>query len=390
MYSTKIRRWHWLLASVAVLALVASACGDDDDTTDGSAAEDVDDANGEPTNGTGDEASGLEEAREIVEQYSQRPDDLPVSEPIDAEVPEDKTVYFITCGAEVCALEAPIVEDAASILGWDTRVLETDGSPEQINAAWQQVVDDQPDSVIYAATPRSQIGDLMDQAAANGTNIVACCSVDETDDVLRYVISTADQTAELGKIMAAWIAVDAADQGREDPGVLYVDLPDFPILSALKENFEQSMNRFCPGCATESLDIGLANIADAPNQIVSTIRANPDIKYVVFSTDAPFQGTASSLEAAGIEDVTLFGEGPDLATLQNIQSGAQAGSMAFAAYEMMFTLVDALARLEADVDLPDYGPPPNMILTEEDIEATDDLPVLVPDYKERFTEMWGK
>lgn len=406
------RRWTFAIGALTSLSLIAAACGSDDkeagsttaaeptsettaaaaETTETTAAAETTETTAAATEETG-AASGsfndLEGAEALVAQYSEPPTDIPVTVPIEGEIPTGKTLYFIGCGTEYCSLEVDILQQAVDILDWKLESFETDGTPESTTEAWNQAVRDKVDYVVYSATPRSQIGDLMEQAAANGTQIVACCTVDPTDDVLDYVLGNDVQTAGLGLIMAAWVVADAAELGLADPGVLYVDLPDFPILTALGETFESSMASYCPGCAYEKLDLGLADLGGAPDQIVSTLRANTDLKYVVLSTDSPFVGVPAALEAAGLNDIRIFGEGPTSAVLQNIVSGDQAGSMAFAIYENFFTLVDALVRIELGLPTQEADPP-NLILTADNIEDTSKLSPLLPDTVDRFKELWGK
>jgi ABC-type sugar transport system substrate-binding protein len=328
-------------------------------------------------------------AQEIVARYLEAPADIPVTTPIEGEIPAGKTVFFIGCGTEYCSLEVDILQQAVDILGWTLESFETDGTPESTTEAWSKAVRDEVDYIIYSATPRSQIGDLMEQASANGTEIVACCTVDPPDDVLDYVMGDGESTGELGGIMAAWVVSDAAEHGFVDPGVLYVDLPDFPILTALGENFESGIASYCPNCTYQTLDLGLADLADAADQIVSTLRSDPDLKYLVFSTDSPFVGVPAALAAAGMNDIRIFGEGPTSAVLQNIVAGDQAGSMAFAIYENFFTLVDALARMSVGMP-PEPAVPPNQILTADNILDTTELSPLLIDTVERFKALWGK
>lgn len=396
------RRGLAAFAALASLSLIAAACGGDDDDGGGAADSTAAAADSTATTAATDSTAttavsdggdstfnDLAGAQAIVAEYLQPPSDIPVTTPIEGEIPEGKTVYFVGCGTEYCSLEVDILQQAVDILGWNLEAFETDGTPESTTQAWTQAVNDKVDYIIYSATPRSQIGDLMEQAAANGTQIVACCTVDPTDDVLDFVISTAEETGSLGEIMAAWVVSDAAEQGLVDPGVLYVDLPDFPILTALGENFENGVAGYCPNCPYEKIDLGLADLADAADQIVSTLRANPDLKYLVFSTDSPFVGVPAALAAAGMDDIRLFGEGPTSAVLQNIVAGDQDGSMAFAIYENFFTLVDALVRLELGMPL-EPARAPNRILTADNIEDTTQLSPLLPDTVERFKALWGK
>ena len=67
--------------------------------------------------------------------------------------------------------------------------------------------------------------------------------------------------------MAAWVVNDAAENGNDTPGVVYVDLPDFPILSSLADELrEQTYKELCPDCAYDKLAVGLADLQTAQRQ----------------------------------------------------------------------------------------------------------------------------
>jgi ribose transport system substrate-binding protein len=380
------RKGLLLTAMLVVAALVAASCGDDDDSTGSSATTE---AGSGTTAAGGEESDGLTTAREIVAQYSKRPTELGLTTPIEGEIPEGKSVYFITCGAPICEAEAPIINEATDILGWDFKVLSTDGSPQQLQNAWDQVVREKPDVVLYTGTPQSVIATQMEQAAENGTFVSGCCTTDAVGTGgLGYMISTPQQVGELGRIMAAWVVADAADQGLE-PGVVYLDLPDFAILSALGEEFESNFAELCTDCAYEKIDIGLADLASANDRVVSYLRANPDVKYVVMSVDSVFS-LPSALEAAGLDDIRLFGEGAGFANQADIVAGKQAASMIFQAYEIMFAMVDAAARHYAGDEVLESFSPPAWILTKDDIEDPAEVIPAVEDTVAQFTELWGK
>jgi hypothetical protein len=368
------------MSVLAVASLVAASCGDDDDTT-GSTDTTVADG------GSSDDPVAV--AKEIVAEFSQRPTELGITTPIDADIPEGKTVYFVTCGAPICEAEAPIIEEATDILGWELTVLSTDGSPQQLQNAWDQIVREKPDVALYTGTPRSVIATQMQDAADNGTFVSGCCHTDAMGEGgLGYVISTPDQVASLGRIMAAWVVADADEQGLE-PGVVYLDLPDFTILSALATEFESSFAELCPDCKYEKMDIGLADLGTASDRVVSFLRANTDVKYVVMSADSAF-ALPAALSAAGLDDVRLFGEGPGFSNQADIVAGTQAASMIFQAYEIMFAMVDAAARHYAGVDVLESFTPPAWILTKDNIEDPAELQPAVEDVVEIFTELWGK
>jgi hypothetical protein len=382
-----------MIAVLAVFSLVAAACGDDDDSA--GKGEEPDATDQEATDeeapdeeAPDDAANGIDvaAAQAIVDEFSVRPTQIPNTAPISGEIPTGISVYFISCGAPACEAEIPILQEAADILEWEFTAISTDPTaPEQIPAAWDRIVAEQPDYVLYTATPRSQVQTQFDAAVANGTVAIACCTTDPPENGLEYVISTPEQTGELGSIMAAWMVADA---GGEPANAVYLDLPDFPILSALRTDFEAGVAELCEPCGVDVIEFGLADLGTSADQVVSFLRANPDTKYVIQSTDSVFSLPAA-LEAAGLEDIRIFGEGPTSATLADIEAGRMAGTMAFAFWEIMFSMMDAAARHAAGDEL-EFPAPPNWILTAGSFPTGEDTFPLVEDVVDQYKALWGK
>lgn len=390
--SRRPRRGLLFAALLATGGLVAAGCGDDDEasTGDDTATTAAADATSDTAATDGEASSGVAEAAAVVEEFLRQPTSLDLDTPVEGEIPEGLTIYFVSCGSEACTAEVDIIREATDILGWTLEAIVTDGSPQQIQNAWEQVVREAPDGVIYTATPRSQIDRYITQAAANGTAVAACCIVEEPTDGIIWTTSTPAQLGVLSEPMAAWVVDDAAKAGNDQPGVLYVDLPDFPILSSLATAFEENLASFCPDCPFEKLDIGLADIQNASSLVVSALRSNRDLQYVVQSTDGPFVGLPAAIRAAGLDDVRIFGEGPTTANMANIASGDQAATMAFPFYEVMFGAVDAIARFHAGDEVIAGFLPPNWILTADNLPSSSEFFPVVPDVVEHFTELWGK
>lgn len=417
--STRGQRARIVTSAIVVFGLVAAACGgDDDDSSAEATTEATTEDTQEPTapaatepsaeateapvattapaetaetsasaDTAGAEGIDLAAAQAVVDEFSERPTEIPNSAPIQGEIPTDVTAYFISCGAPACEAEIPIFEEATGILGWELVAISTDPTdPTQIPAAWDRVVNEKPEVVFYTGTPISAVQTQFDAAVANGTLPVACCTTDAPGEEtgLLYAISTPEQTGELGRIIASWVVADAAGEPAHS---LYLDLPEFPILSALRTDYVDALGELCEPCTNEVIEFGLADLASASDQVVSFLRANPDVKYVIQSTDSTFSLPAA-LEAAGIEGIRIFGEGPTSATLADIDAGRQAGTMAFAFWEIMFSMVDAAARqLAGDpVELP---APPNWILTAGNFPTGVDTFPLVEDVVDRYKALWG-
>ncbi|MFH5821883.1 sugar ABC transporter substrate-binding protein [Georgenia sp. AZ-5] len=343
-------------------------------------------ANAGSSTGTTDQA-GLEKAEAMVAEYSQRPTEIPNDEPITAPIPEGKRVTFISCGAPACTLEADIVRQATDQLGWSLDVINTDGTPEKVKGAWQQILRTKPDGVIYTANERAVFNDELRQATEMGISVVGCCTTDPVGDGLDFVIGTPEQTEEAGRVMGAWMVARSGGHAK----TVYVDVPAFKILGSIKQGYVDTLKETCPeNCTTDTLEIPITAVGkDVPDRIVSYLRAHPDVKYVAIATESIAGGLPAAMNAAGLNDVVVIGNGPDETTLQYVTSGQREATTAFAYYEEMFSLVDALARKFAGVPMEKEVVVPEWILTEENIPDDTKLFPLVEDNNEQYFELWG-
>jgi ribose transport system substrate-binding protein len=418
------RRRLLLPAILVTGVLIAASCGDDDDssgattaaggatttaaggeaTTTAAGGATTTAAGGEATTtaaggattteGAGGGSEGAARAKEIVDKWIQRPTELGIDTPIDAEIPEGQRIYFISCGVDVCEAEADMATEAAETLGWEVTKLSTDGTPPSVQTAWETVIRDKADGVMFTGTAIPQIQTFINQAVANGTTVVACCisePADKATNGISWTTSTPEQTGELGEITAAWVVNDAAESGDESPGMVYLDLPDFPILTSLAENTEKTFKELCAGCQYDKLSFGLADLGAVNDNVVSFLRSNPDTKYVVTSTAGPFAGLPAAFKAAGLNDIKIFtGSGPSLVNQANIAAGTEAGGMAFAFYEVIYGMIDAIAREKAGVEIQNF-PPPNWILTKDNLPSVDHYFEVVEGSRDFFVnELWGK
>lgn len=383
------------LTAIALTAtLVLTACGgaSTSSSTTSAAAGSGGPASGSPASGSaapGSTAgsSGIEAAQAHVDEATTRPTEINVTTPITKPIPAGKSIIFISCGSPSCSLESDIIKSATDKLGWTLETITTDGSPEQNKSAWQSVVQKKPDAVLYTATDRSTIDAELQAAKAADIFVAACCTIDAPENGINYVIGDAESNRIVGQDLAALTAVNNDGSGS----VLYVNLPVFPILSAVKDAFVSGMSEYCPECGVEEMDLPLSAIGkDAPDKIVSAVRANPDIKTVALSVDAIGIGLPAALRAAGLSDkVYVIGEGPVESTLAEIKEGQRGPTNAFPYYESMYSMVDAVIRHEVGDPVEPRGLPSNWVVTQDTVPETDKLFWLVEDGQEQFFKLWG-
>lgn len=376
-----------LSAVAAAAALVLAACGSSSNGSTSSSAPAPSDSG---STSSSPSADGLAAAQAHVDQATQRPTAITITTPVSKPVPTGKSIIFISCGTPTCAQESDIIKSATDKLQWTLETINTDGSPEQNKSAWDTAVRKKPTAILYTATDRTIIDSQLKAAAAADIFVSACCLVDPIADGINYIIGDATTNAVVGQDLAALAAVNNAGSGS----TLYVDLPVFPILGAVKNAYNTALAEFSPEVKSEVLDLTLASIGkDAPDKIVSAVRANPDIKTVVLSVDAIGIGLPAALKAAGLsEKVYVIGEGPVPSTLTEIQEGLRGPSNVFPYYESMYSMVDAVVRhVVGDPIDPLPGLPSNWVVTKENMPADISTGIfwLVEDGQEQFYKVWG-
>ena len=373
---TALRRPRLLTAAVVTLALGAlTACGST--------------AGGDSGGGTTDKVdqSGIAKAQALYNGYLKRPTQIPNSTPIDKPIPKGKKITFIACGTPSCNLEAAIIKKAADKLGWTFSQIATDGTPEKTKAAWDQIVREKPDGVIYSATPRAGFEAELQQAKKLGIHVTACCTTDPPGNGLDFVIGQPTQSTGVGEAMASWVITTSKGKANS----VYVDLSAFPILAELFKGYSQGMDTLCAACKYDRLDIPITALGkDVTERIVGYLRSHPDTKYVALSVDGALGiGLPAALKAAGLNDIKVVGEGPDTTTLQYISSGQQQASVAFPYWEEMYAQVDALARIFAGVPPEAKTTVPTWVLTKDNLPTDKEIFPVVADMEEQYYKLWG-
>ena len=165
-------------------ALVAVGCGSDDSGSSGSSAQ-----GGGP---------GVEKALSLAEKATTRPTSIGLTAAIGKDVPAGKKIAFISCGVEACEIQGDIIKQGAADLGWTASTIGTDGSPEQLQNAFETALRQGADGVILNAVNRDAVAKQIEKAEQQGVAFVTCCSIEsEGDGILRNVAGK-ENSARIG------------------------------------------------------------------------------------------------------------------------------------------------------------------------------------------------
>jgi ribose transport system substrate-binding protein len=368
---------HSLRSGAAVLfagaALAAAGCGSDSDG--GSAA----------SGGAADVSA----AEQLAQQASTRPTTLQLAKPVGKEIPTGKKIAFISCGVEACEIQGDIIKQGAELLGWTAETIGTDGSPEQLQNAFQTALRQGADGVILNAVTRAVVSKQLEEAEKQGVPFVTLSSVEKTGDGIIANIADTRNSGRIGELLAAKIVSDS----KGDANTLYVNISAFQILKALGDQFESSYKQYCPDCEYGSIDIPITSLGkDAPDRIVSYLRSHPQVNHVVLSvSNALGAGLPAALRAAGLADkVKIIGQSADTQTWQDLQAGNIEAVVPYDYYTVDYLMLDALARHFAGVPVEDQAPPLWMVTADNmPAGATEGLVPVVEDYQAQFKKAWG-
>jgi hypothetical protein len=410
-----------LRSAMAVLAagvLLLAACGDDDDdatattaavpatTAEAPAATEAAPATTEagpattaaPTATTEGSTAGttaapeaadpVAAAQQVVDEFSVRPttDSLMPLDPVGAEIPTGKTIDFISCGTPDCNEQADIAKHAAEILGWTVQTIGTDGTPQQVQNAWVQVLREKPDGVMVAGFPRSLFDQELRDAEEAGIAVVMTGSTDVAGDGITWHDGTNFYT-NAGELMASWVIANSDGA----PNAVFANIPNYPILDTVQESFKQSLMEQAPDAKVDTLTIPLEALGTtAPDLFVSYVRSHPDLEFLIPSFDVLYTGVPAALDAAGISGLKKITITTSATGLQDIATGNMDAAIGFDAALKNYYLIDALARHFAGVELGPTVQYPKFIMNKDNLPPIQNNYPIVEGLDEYFSQLWGK
>ena len=350
-FTTPSRGRWWGAMALASLLVMTAACGNSNDTkatpttlAAATTATPTTPAAAAATTATPTTPAGILEARSIVRPYLEQPTKIGISEPINAKIPTGKKVVLISCGVQACDDLGLSMAEAAKVLGWEFELYRTNGSPEDIQRAFDRAVQAKPFGVTYQAIPAELISRQLEQLKAAGTYVFPCCVFSGDKYYSGNIIDFAAHE-RYGKLNAA--ALVAA--GGPGAGFGMVCVNTITSLEILCKNFKNEVERLCPDCTVDRLDLTIPQLGagEAPQRVVDFLRANPRVKRLWFTNDDFTTGLFPALKSAGISDVRVHGFATNTQTIALVRSGVMESSFPAPQVETAWYFMDGFARLAA-------------------------------------------
>lgn len=380
-----IRRISGLAATLA-LTLGVAACGNSDD---------------EPSTSTaGDTAApeAADAAATRLEDYLSDPGTINVSEPLAAKPAPGRSVHFLVLNLPTTQSAQDGMKAAAEAAGWDlTTVLLDPTDAQAYSSGVEQAISAKADYIVGAALSLATAGEAVSKAKDAGIPVLVSYGTDPAEGAEGngVYVSTAgpDWVNKIYPAGLDWAISGSAGKAN----MLYVTLPDIPIMKATSDANTAHMKEACPTCKYKELNLSVADMGNGsiPSQVVSAIQSDPTIDYVFFGFTDLGTGVYEALQAAGLaENVRLMTGSAGPADLANIAKGEgmDAGTLN-AQYYVYWMIMDAMLRLDAgeEIDPSTYAYAPLAVADGTNVPSVfpADSEWLGPkDFESQFKALW--
>jgi ABC-type sugar transport system substrate-binding protein len=282
------------------------------------------------------------------------------------------------------------VVQAARAVGWTGKAIVYDGSVQDLNAKFEEAISMKPTAIVTAGLPASSIAQPLADAKKAGiiTNLFGVTDAPNATAGPTSVTSGAAAFKLAGEINA-YLAL--RDAGCKSADMLVANLP-YPSLVAEQNGFQQVIAAHCLSCKVTIKPLQSADVssAAATGAIVSSIQANPKIKYLYAVVGNLADGMPAALSTDGISGVKIFGAVPDNQSVQGLQNNTMAWWITQDATMGAWLQVDTVLRVLASGGKPvtENGEPYG-VLTPQNIVKDAKMPPTYPtNYQSLFKHLW--
>jgi len=265
----------------------------------------------------------LAAAETAAEEASVKPTEIPQTAPLDTAPQKGGKVIFFENGSPVTAIIGDAVEEAAGTIGWSYGDVSYEpANPATLQSALRTALAQKPTAVVVTGVSPDLYGaEPIAAYKKAGVPIVASgvCLTKEYEFPIIQGPAGCDQEEAVGKLVADWVTADSEGKAK----ILHAHLPIFPSYVAMKGGFEDEVKATCPGCSLKTISLTAEQLAagQVVPTVVSTLRSNPDIDYIVFDQAQNAAGLKSALDAAGIEDIKWGGRQGDEEAIGALKNG---------------------------------------------------------------------
>ncbi len=261
-------------------------------------------------------------ATAIVDAATAKPTNLGVQGALSRRPDPGKHIVGVVAGTPTGVLQGKSLAAATAALGWDYKTVTTAAAPEAQQQAFESALALKPDGIFTAGASRDVLSSQLTQAEKQGVAVVMFASTDKPGGaVVSTDIAAVPTLTRAGNVSAANAIVSTNGQAH----VALFQLAGYPILDAYQSAVAATLKELCPGCTLKVVQQQATDIGtNTPAAVVSTVQADPEINWVLFSLGSQSTGVAPALASAGLEaKVSIGGVNPTTANFKAVKDGVE-------------------------------------------------------------------
>jgi len=406
--------------TVGALAIGAAACSDDkaEETTTTAAAVETTAAPVEttaaptettaaPTETTAApaELTGVELAKARIEEFSKPLTDLGLTEAVKS-IPQGAKVVYVQCSVPVCAAIGEGIKAATAAIGGEFVAIPHQDTADTVQAAFQQAIQANPTMVMTSGNPREWFADELKQL--NDKNIpVVGWSIPEpykTDGFAANLV-TGDDYWFNGVLFADYVTAKTEGKGN----VLFITIPQFPVLAVEMQGFKDEIALVCPECTVKYEEVTVPDLLAGKHisTVIADLQADPSINFIVTGFGDMIIGLPDALAGAGVgAGVPIISQAGTPLNYAMIAAGQQEADMALPTSFLGWRAVDAGLRALNGQDAGVFAPRPYTTFADHANVAISGVPLQIltkatmthdpatawpgiTGYEDLFKKLWG-
>jgi ribose transport system substrate-binding protein len=306
----------------AVVALAVAGCGGGGSSSSSSESESSsgsETASSEESSSSGEESSSggfnLAAWEKKTEEYEEGPTEYSgPTEPV--HVPAGKKLAWIPCSATIrgCVRPVEAAGEIAEELGWTVKSYDGKGTPQGNNAAIEQAVAGGAEVILTGGVDPHFIASGLKAAREKGV-LVASMSQGAKPEKNGYPFDIGANYEELGEMIGSYVISDSGGTAVYQP----FDDKSYESTVQFVEASERTVEEECPECEVLPTEffVGTQIETTLGPRVVSLLRSNPDINYLMGSYDPAAAGMVPAIANAGLKEQVKVVAG--LGNEQNLQ-----------------------------------------------------------------------
>ena len=217
-------------------------------------------------------------------------------------IAKNKFVIDIPCSQAAlgCSRQGNAFIDAAKTLGWKTQLIDPAGDPQKLQQAFQEAIQEHANGIFAPGGNAHTLGPWLQRAKQAGIKVVDLSGVQQTAGPGKLWDANILETNNLyARTDAAYIAVHSGGKAK----VLSINDSEYAEINAQTQEFQHWLKVYCPGCQIVSnMNLSIVNVSTTfPQQVQATLKANPQINWVMTPYDYVTIYVVQAIDQAGLK-----------------------------------------------------------------------------------------